>query len=197
MAGFRWTDKTEEAAKDVALDRLTNQEIAEKAGVTRQALDKWKLNPEFKARVDAHHEEFKAIVRRRGIAQLERRVDALNTRWDLMHRVIAERAADPGMQLPAGGKTGLMVHTVKGVGKGDDFQLIDLYEVDVGLLREMREHEKQAAQELGQWTEKKEVTGQDGGPIDIDLGLGGLSNDELRNLIAIGGKLAAGAGSED
>lgn len=59
----------------------------------------------------------------------------------------------------AGGKTGLIVHNVKGVGKGDDFQLIDLYEVDTGLLREMREHEKQAAQELGDWTERVQHDG--------------------------------------
>jgi DNA-binding protein H-NS len=154
MASFRWTAQTTEAAELVAKDELTNQEIADKFGVTPQALGKWKAHPEFKARVDEHVEEYRALVRRRGIAQLERRVDALNTRWNLMHRVIAERAVAPIMQGVPGGETGLMVRTVKGVGKGDDFQLIDLYEVDVGLLKELREHEKQAAQELGQWTEK-------------------------------------------
>ena len=54
----------------------------------------------------------------------------------------------------AGGRTGLIVHNVKGVGKGDDFKLIDVYEVDTSLLKEMREHEKQAAIEVGQWQEK-------------------------------------------
>ena len=34
------------------------------------------------------------------------------------------------------------------------------YAVDVALLREIREHEKQAAIELGQWTEKQEHTGE-------------------------------------
>jgi hypothetical protein len=29
----------------------------------------------------------------------------------------------------------------------------------------MRAHAKQAAQELGQWTEKKELTGKDGTPL--------------------------------
>lgn len=32
------------------------------------------------------------------------------------------------------------------------------YSIDTGLLRELREHEKQAAQELGQWKEKREET---------------------------------------
>src|SRR5262249_32081265 len=61
-----------------------------------------------------------------------------------------------------GGRTGLIVHNVKGVGKGDNFQLIDLYEVDVALLREMRECERQAAQEVGQWVEKVAPTNPDG-----------------------------------
>jgi hypothetical protein len=154
MASFRWTDSAREAAKLVALAEDTYPTIAEKVKVSRQTLHAWRSHPDFRARVDEHESEFREIVRRRGIAQLERRVDALNTRWNLMHRVISERAVAPIMQGVPGGETGLMVRTVKGVGKGDDFQLIDLYEVDVGLLKELREHEKQAAQELGQWTEK-------------------------------------------
>ena len=45
--------------------------------------------------------------------------------------------------------------------------LVEVASLDVGLLKELREHEKQAAQELGQWTEKRELTGKDGGPIEI------------------------------
>jgi hypothetical protein len=194
MAGFRWTDKATEAAQDVAKDELTNQEIAEKAGITRQGLDRWKAHPDFRARVDEHIEDFKATVRRRGIAQLERRVDALNDRWRRMQRVIEERGQSPDMQEVAGGPTGLLVRTIKGVGSGNDFTLVNQYEVDTGLLRELREHEKQAAQELGQWTEKRELTGQNGGAIDFNLNMGNLSDDELRHLIALGGKLAADAG---
>lgn len=56
-----------------------------------------------------------------------------------------------------GGNTGLLVRTTKGIGSGDTFQIVDEYAVDTGLLRELREHEKQAAQELGQWIDKSEV----------------------------------------
>ena len=106
---------------------------------------------------DIAEAERQAIVTQ-GIADKVERVRGYNERRELMRQVIAERGVDPGMQDVAGGKTGLIVHNVKGVGKGEDFQLIDLYEVDTGLLRELRELEKQAAQELGQWTEKKDIT---------------------------------------
>jgi transposase-like protein len=154
MAGFRWTDESKNAAEMIAAGTLTHTKIAEEIGVTRQTIHNWLAKPEFTARVQDHIDGFRAKVRSRGIAILENRVDALNDRWRLMQRVISERAESKQMAGVAGGGTGLMVHTVKGVGKGDDFQLIDLYEVDTGLLKELREHEKQAAQELGQWTEK-------------------------------------------
>lgn len=79
-----------------------------------------------------------------------------------MQQVIAERAEAKEMQGVAGGETGLLAHNVKGLGKGDDFELVDEYAVDTGLLREIRETEKQAAIELGQWQEK--ILTQDGSP---------------------------------
>lgn len=48
-------------------------------------------------------------------------------------------------------------------------EIVYEYELDTGLLKELREHEKQAAQELGQWTERKELSGPDGGPIPVSL----------------------------
>lgn len=94
-----------------------------------------------------------------------------------MQQVIAERAEDIELQDVAGGKTGLIVHNVKGVGKGEDFQLIDLYEVDTGLLKELREHEKQAAQELGQWTEKKDLT-TNGQPLRFTISIDRKEDDD-------------------
>jgi hypothetical protein len=194
MAAFRWTPQATEAAQLVADAELNYPQIAEKVGVTRQTLYNWRTHADFRARVEERIEEYREHVRRRGIAQLERRVDSLNDRWRRMLRVIEDRGQSPDMQEVAGGTTGLLVRTIKGVGSGDDFTLVNQYEVDTGLLRELREHEKQAAQELGQWTEKKELTGQNGGPIDFNLNMGNLTDDELRHLIALGGKLAVDAG---
>jgi hypothetical protein len=40
------------------------------------------------------------------------------------------------------------------------------YEFDAALAKEMREHAKQAAQELGQLTDRHEHTGKDGSPLE-------------------------------
>jgi hypothetical protein len=50
----------------------------------------------------------------------------------------------------AGGKTGLLCRDVKGKDASQE-----IFKVDIGLLAELRQHEKQAAQELGQWNEEK------------------------------------------
>jgi hypothetical protein len=188
MAGFRWTPQAHEAAELVARDDLTNQQIAERFGVTRQALDKWKAHPEFKARVAQHVEEYRETVRSRGIGLMERRVAELDDRWKRLRRVIDQRAADPAMEGVPGGDTGLMVATVArkfGKDGADGVELVK-YELDAVLLRELRDHEKQAAQELGQWAEKKELSGPNGGPIN----LAGLTDHDLDAIASVARKLA-------
>jgi hypothetical protein len=98
-------------------------------------------------------------VSQHGVAVLQERVLALQNRWDRMKELIEARATAPEMQAVTGGTTGLLVHNVKSIGSGEYAERVDLYEVDAGLLREMRELEKQAAIEMGQWTEKKEHSG--------------------------------------
>lgn len=175
---FRWDKRSEEAAALLAADNLSDEKIAEKVGVHRATLARWKHHPAFTARVDDHVEAFKKTVRRRGIGMLERRVAALDDRWRKMQRVIEERAADAAMQDVPGGETGLIVRQLKGIGKGDDFQVVEMFAVDNGLLAEMRNHEKQAAQELGQWTERTQLFGDDDKPIAVKV-LNGVSMDEL------------------
>ena len=159
MTEFKWDANRTTAAQLLAEGELGIEGIAEKIGVTRQAIWLWRKIPEFTARVDEIIAELDAGVRRLAICRPERRIDRLNRVWIKMQRVINERAASIEMQHVPGGPTGLMVRNVKGVGKGEDFQLHELYEVDVPLLKELRETEKQAAIELGQWMEKTEVSG--------------------------------------
>ena len=85
--------------------------------------------------------------------ELTNRVDALNVRWGRLQAVIEERAADPTMQAP-GSSTGLLTRTQKQIGSGDSAVTVEEYQVDTRLLKELREHEKRGAQELGQWSEK-------------------------------------------
>jgi hypothetical protein len=73
-------------------------------------------------------------------------------RWEKMKAVMAARAAD--MADVPGGASGLLVRQYKQIGKVK----VEEYAVDTGLLRELRAHERQAAQELGQWMEKSDTS---------------------------------------
>jgi hypothetical protein len=154
---FRWTGRTAQAAALVAEDRLPDKAIAAECGVTERQLERWKEHPEFRARVAGHVAAFREAVLSRGIARLENRVAALQDRWDGMKTVIRERAEEMQGECPGGG-TGLLVRQVKSIGSGQAAREIEEYAVDTGLLKELREHERQAAQELGQWTDRQDVT---------------------------------------
>lgn len=143
----------------------------------RTTLKNWAVAFGWQARLAEIAEVERQAIVAKGIAEKQNRIDAYNDRWRRMQQVIAERAEDIELQDVAGGKTGLIVHNVKGVGKGEDFQLIDLYEVDTGLLKELREHEKQAAQELGQWTEKKDLT-TNGQPLRFTISIDRKEDDD-------------------
>jgi predicted DNA-binding protein (UPF0251 family) len=158
---FSWNSKRIEAAALVAVDALSDEDIADKVGVARSTLNRWKEHSEFKARVSQIITEAREKLEGKGVVEKQNRLAALNDRWGRMRRVIEQRAENL-KDIPGGGNTGLLVRQVKGIGKGEDFQVVEEYAVDTGLLREMREHERQAAQELGEWTDKHELTGKDG-----------------------------------
>jgi hypothetical protein len=122
-------------------------------GITRRQLTRWKRQTAFTDLVTEIAAKLAAEIRGKGLVELSNRVDALNARWSRMHAVIDQRAADPTMTAP-GSDTGLLTRTQKRIGSGDSVVTVEEYQVDTGLLKELREHEKQAAQELGQWSEK-------------------------------------------
>ncbi len=47
---------------------------------------------------------------------------------------------------------------MKVVGYGDSAEVVDVFTVDTALMAEIRNTMKQAAQEVGQWTEKQEIS---------------------------------------
>lgn len=143
-------------------DSLTDEEIAAQVGITRRQLSRWKRNPLFVDEVTRVVAKFDEQLLRIGVATRRRRVEALNDRWHRMQEVIDARSSDPSTTEIPGADTGLLVRQYKGVGRGADFQIVEEYAVDTGLLREMREHERQAAAELGQWVEKVAPTSPDG-----------------------------------
>lgn len=98
-----------------------------------------------------------------GLARRAVRLAAKMERHQLLRQVIEERGQADYMQAVEGGKTGLLVRDYKGQG------FTPVYKVDAALLKEMRDLEREIATELGQWTEKKELAGPDGGPIAVSV----------------------------
>lgn len=94
------------------------------------------------------------LIRGEGITNRQNRVNAYNDRWERMKLVIDERAADESMARVPGGKSGLLVRQWKKIGFGEDTEMVEEFAVDVGLLKELRELEKQGAVEAGEWNEK-------------------------------------------
>ncbi len=160
-----WTRKRERAALQVAEDHLTEEAIAKQAGVTKVTLWTWRKHPDFAARVEAHKARWAAEIEQEGIANRQNRVNALNERWRLMQQVIEARAADATMK-GAGHETGLLVRSVKPTKRG----MVEEYRFDGALVAELRAHELQAARELGQLVERRELTGKDGGPMEVQHG---------------------------
>lgn len=171
-AEFQWNAKRERAAALVADDSLSDEQIAAELKVGRATLARWKDRPEFIARVREIVESVRAALEAKGIAARQNRIDALNERHELMREVIRQRASAYQGE-GVGGSTGLIVKDVKGIGRGYDFQVVEVYGVDTGLLRELREHEKQMAQELGEWQERS---------TQVNVDLTNCSDDELERI---------------
>jgi len=185
LKGWEWTGRRERAALLVAEDALPDADIAAQVRLTEEGLRKWKRRPEFRERVAAIREQMRLAIVARGIAERQNRVDALNERWELMRQVIQARAEAGPSGVP-GAKTGLLVKTVKAIGAGKDQYEVEEWAVDTGMLRELRAHEEQAAKELGQWTERRQVN------LTVDE-LDAAIERELARLAAGGEAAAAGA----
>jgi hypothetical protein len=157
----KWTTKHERAAFLIAEGMQTLREVAGEIGTGLSTLEHWKQGrvrkandfPEFPARVRALREEFLAEVRAQGIAVTEHRIKRANDDWQRLQFIRRQRAERADMQHVPGGATGLLVRSVKTIGRGDSSQLIEEYEIDHALLTELRALETQVAKELGAITD--------------------------------------------
>jgi len=103
------------------------------------------------------------------IGSVDARIEALQDRWNKLRRGVEQLIEERGANMinVPGGRSGLLCRDYKG--KDADRAV---YRVDnglVALLGELRAHEKHAAEQLGQWTEKKEFAGAGGGPLAIEV----------------------------
>jgi hypothetical protein len=167
---FCWNNKRQKAAQLLVEGELTDKEIARMIGISERQLRRWKAVPQFRSKLEALQSELEKVSQRYAVGRLARRIAWLDARLAKLRQIVEQRAADPTMQVVPGGTSGLLVREVKGVGSGDQFRTIETYHVDGALLKEMREHEKQAAIELGQWMEKKDLTAG-GAPFKVYVGV--------------------------
>lgn len=145
--------RQDEAAQLLAEDRLSDREIAAQVEITDRQLWRWKKLPEFAAKVEKIRTDAAAQLAAQGVRLKQNRINRLQARLDKMDALIEARGAKMAeTQEIEGGETGLLVRDYKG--KDADRAV---YSFDAALVREMRDHEKQAAIELGEWTEKSEV----------------------------------------
>jgi Helix-turn-helix of insertion element transposase len=184
----------EQAAQLVAEDRFSDAKIAEICGISEAGLWKWKQRPDFVKRVEELTAIYGERVLRFGLARRERRLAVLSDMHERLLTLIDERANDPKMQDVAGGKTGLLVKTNKFSKMGKHLEVYEEFRADVGLVKELRAIEEQAARELGQWREKHELTGPDGRPIRLQTDVSNMTDEQLRERLA---KLLEEDGIED
>ena len=151
------TAKQRKAAAQVAEDELTDEAIAEQAGVTRQTLGRWKQDPLFLEAVQEHTAKVQAAMLRLAIAKRHKRVERLDRLESKLWDVIDQRAAQMAGEAP-GADTGTLVRQIKQIGSGKDAATIEEYAVDTGLVRELRALYDQAAVELGQKITRAETS---------------------------------------
>jgi hypothetical protein len=161
--------RREQGAQMVAEDRHPDWKIAKLLDISESALTKWKKDKAFAARVAEIAQILSDRSMKYALARRERRIQVLSDAHERILTVIDERGADETMAAAAGWKTGILVRTFKSIGSGDSAYKVEEYAVDVPLLRELRAIQEQIARELGQWTEKREVSGLDGGPIALKM----------------------------
>ena len=177
---FAWTPQRTRAAELVADDHLSDEEIIAELGVAdRKTLWRWRQHTEFVAREAERRAAQRLAIEAKGLADRDNRLRGYQDRYDRLQRTLDARAADPTMADVPGGDTGVLVREVKfvkvfEVAVGDDgeergpavpmkqYRQVEVFTVDTGLLKEMDHLAKQAAEDLGQWVTKGELTGKGG-----------------------------------
>ncbi len=110
---------------------------------------------ELKPQAQAHQESIVAKVVDEELRTRVGRAEVLIERRNVLRQIVAERAAFEDHQDVPGGKTGFVLTTRKAVGRT---MVVKEHAIDLALLKELREIERQIASELGQVEDKSDVT---------------------------------------
>ena len=157
----------ERIAQYAAQGVYTRDAIAKRENMGRFALDQRLRSAGLQERIKFYRQKFAEEIFQQHIADKNARMAEYDRRWKSLLMVIEARASDPRSKKFPGGETGLLaIYPIK-LGK----DIVQVAEVDTGLLGELRQLEKQAAIEAGQWEEKKqiEMSGRDGKPMTVNV----------------------------
>lgn len=143
------------AAQLVAEGRLTDEKIAAQLGCARRTLTTLKTKPAFQEHVKAIVAKLAEESLKFSIARREGRLAVQQDMEARLLKIVKERAQDPELAAIPGGQTGLICKTIKGIGKGDDFRVVEVYEADVALVKTLVGLHEQAAKEMGQFVESE------------------------------------------
>ncbi len=174
MSNWKWTKPKELAATLAADGQLDNQEIGQRCDVNASTFERWRHAPEFQSRVAEHLEAYRATIAKQYYKEKDNRVADRHQQIERLKRVIAARAKahafetviDPATKrkkkVPVpGGDTGLLVREIR---YGEP-----VYLFDAALDAAYRAHLVEIATEVGDWKQKMEHAGPDGGPIKREI----------------------------
>lgn len=163
------TAKQRDAAVLLAEDDLPDHEIADRVGIGRTTLHRWKERDDFKQAMTDHAAELERRMLRLAIARKRHRLEILDTLQTKMVSLFDARS-EQYADVP-GGPSGLIVGQLKKVthvdSTGDDGTKTWTeeeweYAFDAALVRELRGIQEQAAKELGQWSDQVKFAGEIG-----------------------------------
>lgn len=166
MAEWKWTQARLIAAQLVAEGKKL-AEISQATKLTSATISRWSKETEFKDQVQQIQTEMAEALKRAGLRVKEYRLDKLNGILARIEQIIDGRAES--MATVPGGQSGLLVRKRKSIGWGDSCEKVEEYAFDRALVEEFREVLKHAAQEVGEWIDKKEMSGPEGRPIPIEV----------------------------
>lgn len=141
--------------KMICEEGMTTTQVAESVGYPPSVVRMWLRRDDYQAKIREYHELFEEQMMQLSVAQKSRRIADLQTLLNKQKQVIDERATAYS-HIPVGGGSGLLVKQTKSVGTGPTAYEVSEYVYDSAIVKDILSIHKQAAIELGQWSEKSE-----------------------------------------
>lgn len=174
------TTKEQQAAIAIAEGNLTLPQIANMTRIPNHELRALLTSPTFQSLVHEYQAAFRAEIELLGATNRIHRIQRIRHRLAQLDRIVAERASaasqppipdptlpdanglaqfhDPEALTVPGASTGLFTRTLKSVGTGLQQRIFPEYTLDTELIKAIERTEDKLAEEMGQRTQKQELT---------------------------------------